>query len=109
MVIHPIDAGARGIEAGDVVRIFNDRGACLAGAVVSDGVKRGVIALATGAWYDAPGAGQLERHGNPNVLTRDVGTSRLAQGCTAYTALVEVVRYEGPVPPLSAHEPPAIE
>jgi biotin/methionine sulfoxide reductase len=109
VVIHPIDAGARGIEAGDLVRIFNDRGACLAGAVVSDGVKRGVIALATGAWYDAPGAGQLERHGNPNVLTRDVGSSRLAQGCTAHTALVEVVRYEGPVPPLSAHEPPAIE
>ena len=107
-MIHPEDAGSRGIKDGDLVRIFNDRGQCLAGAVLSDGVMPGVIALATGAWYDAAGAGQLERHGNPNVLTRDVGTSRLAQGCTAHTALVEMARYDDPVPALSAHEPPPI-
>ena len=35
--IIPQDAAARGIADGDVVRVFNDRGACLAGAVVTDG------------------------------------------------------------------------
>ena len=37
---------------GDIVRLYNDRGACLAGAVLSDALRRGVVQLATGAWYD---------------------------------------------------------
>ena len=37
----------------------------------------------------------LDRHGNPNVLTLDKGTSRLAQGPIAQTALVELERYDG--------------
>ena len=52
VAINPDDAAARGISDGDVVRIFNDRGAVLAGAVLSDGVRAGVIRLSTGAWYD---------------------------------------------------------
>jgi biotin/methionine sulfoxide reductase len=93
VTIHPEDAGERGISDGDVVRIFNERGACLAGAVLSDGVRRGVVQMATGAWFDpmvAGSPGSLERHGNPNVLTLDTGTSRLAQGSSALTALVQV-------------------
>jgi biotin/methionine sulfoxide reductase len=47
--------------------------------------------------------------GNPNVLTRDVGTSRLAQGCTGQLTLVEVERFQDEVPAGSAHLPPLIE
>ena len=50
--LHPADAADRGIAAGDVVRVFNDRGACLAGAVLTADVRRGVVQLPTGAWYD---------------------------------------------------------
>jgi biotin/methionine sulfoxide reductase len=32
VLIHPTDAAARGVADGEVVRVFNDRGACLAGA-----------------------------------------------------------------------------
>jgi biotin/methionine sulfoxide reductase len=107
--IHPDDASARGIRTGDVVRVFNDRGACLAGAVVSGAVRPGVVQLSTGAWYD-PAADGMCRHGNPNVLTRDAGTSRLAQGPTAQTCLVEVERFEGEPPRVEAFEaPPGIE
>jgi biotin/methionine sulfoxide reductase len=112
MVMHPADAAARGIADGDVVRVFNDRGACLAGVIVSDEVMRGVVQLSTGAWYDPaePGvAGSLCKHGNPNVLTRDRGTSRLGQGPSAQTVLVEVERFEGEPPPVTAFEPPVIE
>jgi biotin/methionine sulfoxide reductase len=105
--IHPDDAAARGVAGGDVVRVFNDRGACLAGAVISDAVMPGVVQLSTGAWYD-PDEDGMCRHGNPNVLTRDKGTSRLAQGPTAHTCLVEVERFDGPVPPVRAFEPPEL-
>ncbi len=110
--VHPDDASDRGIADGDIVRVFNDRGACLAGAVVSDRLRPGVVELATGAWFDPSDPSQpasLERHGNPNVLTRDIGTSRLAQGPTAQTCLVEIERYDTPAPPVRAFDPPAIE
>ena len=106
ITLNPHDAAARGIAAGDVVRVYNDRGACLAGAVVSEAVRRGVVRLSTGAWFDPAPEGAPERAGNPNVLTRDVGTSRLAQGCSAQSCLVEVERWTGPVPLPSVYSPP---
>ena len=113
LTLHPEDAASRGICDGDVVRVFNDRGACLAGAVLSDGVRPGVVQLATGAWFDPVVAGEtgsLERHGNPNVLTLDTGTSRLAQGPSAMTALVQVERArEQDVVPVEAFVPPPVE
>jgi biotin/methionine sulfoxide reductase len=107
--INPQDAAARGIEAGDVVRVFNARGACLAGAIVTDAVRPGVVLLSTGAWYDPlePGRiGTLDRHGNPNVLTRDEGCSKLSQGPSAQSTLVELERFAGVVPPIRAFDPP---
>ncbi|MEZ5407413.1 MAG: molybdopterin-dependent oxidoreductase [Acidimicrobiales bacterium] len=105
--INPVDAALRGIAPGDVVRIHNDRGACLAGAVVSGAVAPGVVELATGAWYD-PGPDGTCRHGNPNVLTADKGTSQLAQGPSAQTCLVEVTRLDGEPPPVQAFDPPEL-
>ena len=90
--MHPADAAARGIADGDIVRLFNDRGACLAGVRVTDDIRRGVVQLADRRLV-RPGARRREHplcvHGNPNVLTRDVGTSRLAQGCTGQLTVVE--------------------
>ena len=97
---------------GDVVRVSNDRGSCLAGAVVSAAVRPGVVQLSTGAWYDpldAADPASMCVHGNPNALTRDAGTSRLAQGCSGQHALVEVKRWEGPLPPIKVLDPPATE
>ncbi len=108
--MHPADADARGIREGDVVRIFNARGEILAGAVISQGLLPGVVQLSTGAWYDPrePGKiGTLDKHGNPNVLTPDKGTSRLGQGPSAHTALVEIERYEEQVPEITIFQPPA--
>lgn len=111
MTIHPDDAAARGLANGDVAKVWNDRGACLAGVIVSDAVIPGVIQLSTGAWYDpeTPGGDKtLEKHGNPNVLTRDRGTSRLGQGPTAHSTLVEVTKVDGAIPDVTAHRPPEI-
>jgi biotin/methionine sulfoxide reductase len=102
------DAAARGIANGDIVRVYNERGACLAGAEASVDVRPGVAIMATGAWFDAEDD-HLERHGNPNVLTPDIGTSRLAQGSSALSALVQVERYVEAITEVAAFDPPAIE
>jgi biotin/methionine sulfoxide reductase len=44
----PGDAEARGLRDGDLVRIFNDRGACLAGLALDEAVRPGVAQLSTG-------------------------------------------------------------
>ncbi|MBC9175473.1 molybdopterin-dependent oxidoreductase [Pseudoroseomonas ludipueritiae] len=107
ILMHPADAAGRGLSDGDVVRVFNDRGACLGGLRLDDGIRAGVVAMATGAWWDPAGDG-LDRHGNPNVLTQDVGTSRLGQGCAAQSCLAQVKRFEGALPEVTVFAPPAI-
>jgi biotin/methionine sulfoxide reductase len=109
--MHPEDARSRGIADGDIIRLFNERGACLAGVRITDGIRQGVIQLPTGAWYDPVDPTEenpLCVHGNPNVLTRDVGTSALAQGCTGQLTTVQVERFNGNLPPIQAHDPPAM-
>jgi len=109
--MHPRDAADRGIAAGDVVRVYNDRGACLAGAVLTTAIRRGVVRLPTGAWFDpVPGAAPapLCAHGNPNVLTADVPSSRLSQGCAGQHALVEIERWAGQPPPVTVGSPPPL-
>jgi biotin/methionine sulfoxide reductase len=97
--INPADATARGIVDGDIVRVFNSRGACLAGAIIDDGVLPHVAVMPTGAWMDLTD-GEPERGGNPNVLTLDIGTSRLSQGSSALSALVEIERWAGAALPV---------
>lgn len=111
VMMHPQDAAERKLENGDIVRLFNARGACLGGLVIDDQVMRGIVQMSTGAWFDPEEAGRpgsLCKHGNPNMLTPDIGTSKLAQGPIAHTCLVEVERFDGPVPPLTAYDPPEI-
>ncbi|MBT6273215.1 MAG: molybdopterin-dependent oxidoreductase, partial [Chromatiales bacterium] len=103
--MQPLDVEQRGLKKHQLVRIFNDRGACLAIVEPSDEVMRGVVQLSTGAWYDPDTDGTC-KHGNPNVLTRDKGTSRLAQGPSAHTCLVDVEAYVGEAPTVTAFDPP---
>ena len=50
--IHPSDAGARGIANGDVIMIHNERGAVLAGAVVTQRIIPGALGIEHGAKID---------------------------------------------------------
>ncbi|WP_256856605.1 molybdopterin-dependent oxidoreductase [Variovorax sp. KK3] len=109
LTLHPDEARSRGLAAGDVARVFNDRGAFLAGVVISDHLRPGVAQIATGAWYDPAEGGEpgsLEKHGNPNVVTLDRGTSRLAQSTMVQTVLVQVEKCDLP-PAVTAFDPPA--
>ncbi|MGV9801716.1 molybdopterin-dependent oxidoreductase [Mycobacterium sp. NPDC003449] len=109
--MNPVDAAARGLRDGDVVRVFNDRGACLAGLVIDPRLRPDVVQLSTGAWFDPADPADPDSmcvHGNPNVLTDDVGTSSLARGCTGAHVLVQIEKFDGPLPPVRAHQPPVI-
>jgi len=50
----------------------------LAAAKLSDRIRRGVVRLSTGAWFDPEDTGSNRRWrstGNPNALTLDIGAS----------------------------------
>ena len=89
--VHPQDAQRLGLGHGQLAKVFNARGNCVARVKITDHLMPGVVALPTGAWL-APDAHQpdWDWSGNPNVLTPDVRTSQLGQGCGAYTCLVQV-------------------
>ncbi|GAB3728758.1 molybdopterin-dependent oxidoreductase [Nocardiopsis nanhaiensis] len=104
--IGPEDAETAGVAEGDLVRVSSPSGSCLAGVVVSDALRPGVVQLSTGAWYDPSGHDVTCAHGNPNALTEDVGTSSLSQACTGQLVRVRVEPYEGTPPRIRAFEPP---
>ncbi len=104
--LHPGDAVARGIANGDPVRLFNGRGSCLAVARYDEGLVQGVAVLPTGASYDPDGL--ADRSSNPNVLTRDIGTSDMGQGCSAQSCLIDIERFKGPLPEIRSFLPPSI-
>lgn len=86
------------------------RGSRIAGARVTGRMRRAVVLMETGAWYDpVPGSAEaLDSHGNPNVLVADRATSRLSQGPNANSCLVQVQKWTGPLPPVRVHAPPEL-
>ncbi len=108
VVINDKDAAARGIKDGDIVRLFNDRGQTLAGAVVTPDILEGTICLHEGAWYDPaePGKkGALDKYGSPNLLTLDTTlTSRFAQATIAGTTICNVEKWKGEVLSVTAFD-----
>ena len=88
MWINPLDAQKRGINNGDKVRIFNDRGEVHIEAKVTPRMMPGVVALGEGAWYD-PDAKRVDKGGCINVLTTQ-RPSPLAKGNPSHTNLVQV-------------------
>ena len=84
--IHSKDAAARGIENGDTVRIFNDRGSLTAKARVGDKVREGVV-VALSVWWKKLAADRR----NANEVTSQALTD-IGRGATFYDCLVEITR-----------------
>jgi anaerobic selenocysteine-containing dehydrogenase len=77
------DAAARGISAGDVLRVHNGRGEAHLQARVDDSVPPGVVAAHLDWARDSP------LGTNINALTSDRLTD-MGRGATFYSTLVEV-------------------
>src|SRR5208282_6147631 len=62
-------------NAGDVVHLYNDHGACLAGAVLSAALPPGIVQLSTGAWYAGHRGDGRDKSCQPTQLRRYHGGS----------------------------------
>jgi anaerobic dimethyl sulfoxide reductase subunit A len=89
--INPLDAAARGICDGDLVRVWNDRGELVISARLTPRILPGVVDIPQGAWWQ-PDVDGLDRGGNINVLTSHRWTP-LAFGTTQHTIMVEVEKF----------------
>ena len=96
LFINELDARARGIVDGDVVRVWNARGTTILPCRVTPRIMPGVVDLPQGAWWQPDERG-VDRGGSVNVLTSERWTP-LAFGTAQHTALVQVakVRASGP-------------
>ena len=86
LLLHPLDAAARGVAQGDMVRCYNDRGQMLARCRVSDETREAQV-VALGVWWRklSPGGS------NVNELTHQLPTD-LGAGPCFHDCLVQVER-----------------
>ena len=93
--IHPKDAEERGIEMGDIVKVYNERGIVLCGARVWERVMPGVAYVDHGARHDPIIPGKLDRGGAINTISGEGITSRNCVGQATSGYLVEVAKVTG--------------
>lgn len=105
--INSQDAAARGIENGDLIELYNERGTIIVGAVLSDEIMPGVVSVYEGAWPSLDSKGRCNS-GLVNFLTSTQRSSGLSQATTANTVLCEMRKCEDPEGPNMAYEKPEI-
>ncbi len=84
--LHSDDAARRGINDGDAVRVWNDRGECQLKALITDRVKPGV-AVALSIWWNKLSPGRANVNQTVSQALTDIGA-----GATFYDNLVEVAK-----------------
>jgi len=91
--INPRDAAARGIIDGDIVKVYNERGAVLGGARVTERIMPGAVSQDHGARHDPLGPG-LDRGGSNNLLSPQGVVSRNCLGAVTSSFLVEIEKVD---------------
>ncbi len=94
--INPLDAGKLGIEDGDIVRIYNERGSVLGGAYVTERIMPGAVNQDHGARVDSIelGYGGLDRAGANNLICPDATTSKNCVGEVTNGFLVNIEKID---------------
>jgi molybdopterin guanine dinucleotide-containing S/N-oxide reductase-like protein len=90
--INPVDAEKRGIKSGDIVKVFNERGTVLGGAIVWERIMPGVVYMDHGARVDYIIPGKLDRGGAIDLITPAAVTSKNCVGMATSGFLVETAR-----------------
>ena len=86
--MNPQDAKARGIENGDIVKVYNEHGAMVRPVYLTERMMPGVTMIGEGAWVELDEETGLDKAGSTNMLT---GTRPSGQGVQPYnTMTVEI-------------------
>ncbi len=96
--MNPNDAAARGIKHGDIVRAYNERGAVLFAAFVTERLMPGVVSASEGSNYDPIEVGVFDKGGCINTIAPSNTLSKNTTGMTCNAFLVQVEKLAGPVP-----------
>ncbi|SDD66866.1 trimethylamine-N-oxide reductase (cytochrome c) [Cupriavidus sp. YR651] len=105
LVINREDAAERGIREGDAVELYNERGAIVVGAVLSDKIMRGVVSIYEGAWPQIDRKGRCN-NGLVNFITSSRPASGLSQATVADTCLAYLRKCTDAEGPSQAYVPP---
>jgi anaerobic selenocysteine-containing dehydrogenase len=96
--IYPGDAEARGIQDGDIIKLYNDRAAVLGIAQVSERMRPGTVHSYEGSsLYDPVEAGNPsspDRGGCVNLLSSGKMISTNVPGMAQNSCLIEVCKWE---------------
>ena len=92
--IHPSDAKRLGIEHGEIVKLFNDRGAVMGGAYVTERIMPGVLYQDHGARVDTIVPGELDRGGANNLICPGKTTSKNCVGEVTNGFLVGIAKVD---------------
>ena len=76
--------------------------------MITDRIIPGCVVVHHGGWFNPQktGKGIVDVRGNSNTLVLDKPTSNLARGNIASTANVQVSRWKGEVPTVTAYDQP---
>ena len=88
--LHPSTAAERGIKNGDIVKAYNERGAVLCGAYVTERIMPEWSHVDHGARCDWIIPGELDRGGAINLISPNAVTSKNCDGQATSGFLVEV-------------------
>ncbi|MEM2424741.1 MAG: molybdopterin dinucleotide binding domain-containing protein, partial [Candidatus Bathyarchaeia archaeon] len=89
--INPADAERLGVKTGDIVKIYNERGAVLGGAYITNRIMSGVVYIDHGARADIISIeDRIDRGGAIDLIAPDKITSKNAAGMVVSGYLVNV-------------------
>jgi molybdopterin guanine dinucleotide-containing S/N-oxide reductase-like protein len=88
--LNPAEAAKRRIKNGDILRVFNERGAVLTGAYVTERLRSGTAYIDHGSRCDWIIPGKLDRGGAINLISPPGLTSKNCAGQATSGYLVEV-------------------
>jgi anaerobic dimethyl sulfoxide reductase subunit A len=88
VTLNASDAKAMGVQTGDTVEVYNDRGSCIVPVYVTERCMPRVAVIYEGAWMDRDKNG-VDRAGNPDFLTADQPSPA---GAFAYNTILVNIR-----------------